>query len=233
MEPFLQGIITAFQLIATLDPEVMQIALLSLYVSGVAVALGALAGIPLGAVLSFRNFFGKRFAVTLNSTLMGLPPVVVGLVVYLLLSAAGPFGSLQLLFSPTAMIIAQLVMVVPIIAGITYASLNAVAKQLREKAFSLGATETQMALTALREARFGIITAIITGFGAAISEVGAVLLVGGNIRWHTRTLTTATLLETRMGEFGVAIALGIILLLMAFAINVALNRMQHAGATHQ
>lgn len=228
----MQGIAKAFELIATLDSEVMQIALLSLYVSGVAVALGALAGIPLGALLSFRNFLGKRFVITLNSTLMGLPPVVVGLVVYLLLSAAGPFGDLQLLFSPTAMIIAQLIMVVPIIAGITYASLNAVARQLKEKAFTLGATGTQIALTALREARFGIMTAIITGFGAAISEVGAVLLVGGNIRWHTRTLTTATLLETRIGEFGVAIALGIILLLMAFAINMALNRIQH-GIRHE
>lgn len=229
MNTILDGLLKAFELIFSLDKEILQITFLSLQVSGAATLIGSMVGIPIGAFLSFKTFLGKSLAITLNSTLMGLPPVVVGLFVYLLLSMSGPLGFLGLLFTPTAMIIAQTIMVVPIVAGITLAALNSVGKPIREKAISLGATQSQLVFTTLKEARFGILMAIITGFGAAISEVGAIIMVGGNIRWHTRTLTTATLLETRQGDFGLAIALGTILLILAFLVNFLLNKAQGAG----
>ncbi|MGC8849636.1 MAG: ABC transporter permease [Candidatus Bathyarchaeia archaeon] len=218
--------------------EVWNITLLSLRVSGTAVLLGSLIGIPVGMVLGFKQFRGKttlmRFIdVMLRSiinTFMGLPPVVVGLVVYLLLTASGPLGRLKLLYTPTAMIITQLIMVTPIVIGVTMSAVGSVEKAVRERALSLGATETQAAWLVLREARMGVLTSIIVAFGAAISEVGGIMMTGGNIRWVTRTLTTAIVVETELGNFTLAIFLGIILLSVAFAINLILTILQMKGA---
>jgi len=225
----LEGLLKAFWLIVSFDREVYEIMFLSLRVSGVAVLIGALLGVPSGATVGLKEFLGKRFLVSIVNTFMGLPPVVVGLLVYLLLSTSGPLGVFQLLYTPEAMIIAQLIMVIPIVMGVTISSVSSVSKGIREKALSLGATDWQMTLKVLKEARLGILTALIVSFGAAISEVGAVMIVGGNIRWATRVLTTAIVFETELGEFGLAIALGSILLLLAFMINWVLTYLQWSG----
>jgi tungstate transport system permease protein len=226
----LEGLIKAFWLIISFNPEIYSIMFLTLKVSGAAVAIGSLIGIPGGAAIGLKDFPGKRFLISIINTLMGLPPVVVGLFVYLLLSASGPLGALQLLYTPIAMIIAQLIMVVPIVIGITVSSVSSVDKSVRDKALSLGATRLQLMATILKEARVGLLTAVIAAFGGAISEVGAVMIVGGNIKWATRVLTTAIVIETELGEFDVAIALGIILLLLAFIVNWILTQMQWKGA---
>jgi len=220
-----------------MDAEVLDITLLSLKVSGTAVLIGALIGVPIGTVLGLKQFSGKhrlmRFvdltSRSIVNTFMGLPPVVVGLVVYLLLAGSGPLGPLGLLYTPIAMIITQLIMVVPIITGVTMSAVGSVVKAIREKALSLGATDRQAAWTVLSEARMGLLTAIIVAFGAAISEVGGIMITGGNIRWFTRTLTTAIVQEVNLGDFSRAIALGVILLLMAFVINLALTIIQLRG----
>ncbi|MBS7625826.1 ABC transporter permease [Candidatus Bathyarchaeota archaeon] len=217
--------------------EILNITLLSLKVSGTAVLIGAIIGIPIGTALGFGWFKGKMMLtriidLTLKSivnTFMGLPPVVVGLVVYLLLTTSGPLGPLGLLYTPTAMIITQLIMAVPIVTGVTMSAIGSVEKTVRERALSLGATDRQAAWTVLREARTGILTAVIVAFGAAISEVGGIMIAGGNIRWVTRTLTTAIVVETNLGNFDLAITLGIILLSIAFIINLALTIIQFRG----
>jgi len=201
------------------------------------VLIGALIGVPIGMVLGLRRFGGKQILMrfvdlTLRSiinTFMGLPPVAVGLVVYLCLAGSGPLGPLGLLYTPTAMMITQLIMVIPIIIGVTMSAVGSVEKTIREKALSLGATERQAAWTVLGEARMGLLTAIIVAFGAAISEVGGIMITGGNIRWFTRTLTTAIVQEVNLGDFNKAITLGMILLSMAFAINLALTIIQLRG----
>ena len=216
----------------------MNITLLSLRVSGAAVLIGAFVGIPVGTLLGLKQFKGKRTIMrfvdvmlkSVVNTFMGLPPVVVGLVVYLLLTATGPLGWLRLLYTPTAMIITQLIMVVPIIIGVTISAVGSVERSIREKALSLGATEAQAAWLVLREARMGVLTSIIAAFGAAISEVGGIMITGGNIRWWTRTLTTAIVIETELGDFAMALTLGAILLSMAFIINLALTIVQLKGA---
>lgn len=217
--------------------EVLNITLLSLRVSGISVLMGALIGIPVGAILGLKQFKGKhalmRFMdIALRSainTFMGLPPVVVGLLVYLLLTASGPFGWLGLLYTPIAMIITQLIEVVPIIVGLTMSAVANVEKPIRERALSLGASETQAVWLILREARMGVLTSIITAFGAAISEVGGIIITGGNIRWWTRTLTTAIVVETELGNFTMALTLGAILLSIAFIINLVLTMIQLKG----
>ncbi len=229
MDPILEGLIRAFWLLVSFDPEVYSIMFLTLRVSGIAVVIGASLGIPTGATVALREFTGKRSFISIVNTLMGLPPVVVGLFVYLLLSTSGPLGPLQLLYTPTAMIIAQLIMVAPIVVGVTVSTVGSVEKAIRDKALSLGATKLQLTLTILKEAKLGLLTGVILAFGAAISEVGAVMIVGGNIRWATRVLTTAIVFETELGEFSVAIALGIILLLLAFIVNWVLTQMQWSG----
>jgi len=200
--------------------------LLSLRVSGTATLSAALTAIPFGAIIGLREFPGRRLLINVINTLMGLPPVVVGLVVYLLLSSRGWLGPLNLLYTPTAMIIAQLVMCVPIVAGITISSVRSVEKRVVDSAKTMGATTWQISWTILSEARTGLLTAVITAFGAAISEVGAIMIVGGNIQYYTRALTTAIVLQTRMGEFGLALALGIILLALSFAVNLVLTHLQ-------
>jgi len=221
----------------SIDSEVLNVVLLSLKVSGTAVLIGALIGVPIGMVLGLKQFSGKQIVMrfvdlTLRSiinTFMGLPPVVVGLVVYLLLAGSGPLGPLGLLYTPTAMMMTQLIMVIPIIIGVTMSAVGSVEKTIREKALSLGATEGQAAWTVLSEARMGLLTAVIVAFGAAISEVGGIMITGGNIRWFTRTLTTAIVQEVNLGDFNRAITLGVILLLMAFATNLALTIIQLRG----
>jgi tungstate transport system permease protein len=229
LSAILEGLVKALWLLISFNPEVYSIILLTLRVSGIAIAIGAFLGIPTGATIALTDFAGKRLLISIVNTLMGLPPVVVGLLVYLILSTSGPLGPLQLLYTPMAMIIAQSIMAVPIVTGVTISSIGAVDKTIHDKAVSLGATRSQVTMTILKEARLGLLMAIIVAFGAAISEVGAVMIVGGNIRWATRVLTTAIVLETELGEFSVAIALGIILLLMSFLVNWVLTQMQWKG----
>ena len=231
MNPIVEGLGKALELLLRLDPEVFGIMFLSLRISGTAVFFGAVLAIPLGAFVALREFRGKHLIINLVYTLMGLPPVVAGLFVYLLLSSSGPLAPLDLLFTPTAMIVAQFIMAVPIIMGITISAVKAVPKNVVDTAISLGADRRQLVLMILSEARIGLIAAIVTSFGAAISEVGAIMLVGGNIRFFTRVLTGAVVLYTRMGEFGMAIALGIILLVLAFIINSILTYIQMREST--
>lgn len=217
----LDGLSEAARLLLTGDSDLFAIIALSLYVSGVALLLGALLGLPLGVLLALTRFPGRRLLIALVYTGMGLPPVVVGLVVYLLLSRSGPLGGLTWLFTPRAMIMAQTILSAPLIAGFTMAAIQSVDPALRTQLAALGASPLQVSLTLLWEARAGVLVALIAGFGSIISEVGAVMLVGGNIEGATRVLTTAIVLETRKGEFETAIALAAVLLTIAFAVNAA------------
>ncbi len=201
------------------DPELWEIVLLSLRVSAEALLIGGLFGVPLGAFLGLKRFFGRRLVIALLYTGMGLPPVVVGLLVYLLLSRSGPLGFLGWLFTPRAMVFAQTLICLPVIVGFTMAAVLGVDPALRQQLRALGATAWQSTWAVVREARTGIVVALVAGFGSIISEVGAVMLVGGNIQGSTRVLTTAIVLETRQGRFDTALALGLVLLLLAFAIN--------------
>ncbi len=199
---------------------------LSLYVTGSALLVSTVLGIPSGAWLGQRGFIGRRLVIAFLYTGMGLPPVVVGLFVYLLLSHNGPLGGLGWLFTPRAMILAQVIISFPEVAGFTMAAVMGVDPNLRFQVLSLGATPRQATLAVLYEARFGILVSVIAGFGAIISEVGAVMLVGGNIEGFTRVLTTAIVLQTRQGNFDMAIALGIVLLAIAFLVNLAMLKLQ-------
>ncbi|NGQ95876.1 ABC transporter permease subunit [Brevibacillus sp. SYP-B805] len=205
-----------------LSPNVVEIILLSLKVTTTAVLAGALAGIPLGALLGLYSFPGKRLIVALVFTCMGLPPVLIGVVIYLMLSRSGPLGSMELLFTPQAMILAQFLLVTPIIIGLTMTAVQAKDRSYRETAKSLGASRPQMIWTIIKEARRGIWSGIAAAYGRAIAEVGAVMLVGGNIEHHTRVMTTAIILETRMGHFTEGLQLGLVLLLVSFAFNSVL-----------
>jgi tungstate transport system permease protein len=229
LNPILEGLIQALWLLLSLNHELYSIMFLTIRVSGIAVAMGTVIGIPVGATVALRDFIGKKLFISIVNTLMGVPPVVVGLVVYLFLSASGPLGFFQLLYTPNAMIIAQLILAVPIVIGVTISSVGSVDRSIRDRAISMGATKSQLTVTILREAKLGLITAVILSFGAAISEVGAVLIVGGDIRWVTRVLTTAIVYQTDLGNFSFALALGIVLLLVAFIINLVLTKMQWSG----
>jgi tungstate transport system permease protein len=210
---------------------VREIVFLSLRVSGIALLLSALIGIPLGSWLGMSRFLGRRLLIALVYTGMGFPPVVVGLFVYLMLSRSGPLGILGWLFTPEAMIMAQTIIAFPLVAGFTMAAVMAVNPGLRQQLLSLGATRWQATLAILREARIGVIVSLIAGFGGIISEVGAVMMVGGNVEGFTRVLTTAIVLETRKGVYDLAIALGIILLTLSFVINLALLHLQGRALT--
>ena len=185
-----------------------------------------LVGIPLGSWLGLKRFVGRQLVIALLYTGMGFPPVVVGLFVYLMLSRSGPLGSLGWLFTPAAMIVAQVIISFPLVSGFTMAAVMGVDPDLRQQVLSLGATDWQATLAVLREARVGVMVSIIAGFGSIISEVGAVMLVGGNIQGSTRVLTTAIVLETRKGNFDLAMALGVVLLALSFIANLAMLRMQ-------
>lgn len=229
----ISGVAKAVQLILSGDPTVLQITFLSIVVSGTATLLGALIGIPLGTVTSLKQFKGKSAVVQVVNTLTGLPPVVVGLVLYLVLSNSGPLGFLRLLYTPQAMMLAQLVMVMPITMSITISSVSAIDPDVREAAMSLGASPLDETLIMLNEARVGLLTSVVVGFGSAISEVGAIMMVGGNLLGYTRVLTGAIVLLTNQGEFAEAIALGIILLSLAFVVNILLTilRSKFAGTS--
>jgi tungstate transport system permease protein len=225
------GLLQAFALIFQGDAELAEIVLLSLRVSGVALAISTLSGIPAGAFLALRRFRGRRLVVTLIYTGMAFPPVVIGLFVYIFLSRNGVLGGynwwwVPSLFTPAAMIVAQTIIAFPLVAGFTMAAVMGVDPNLRLQVRSLGASPWQSTWAILEEARTGVIAAVVAGFGGIISEVGAVMLVGGNIQGRTRVLTTAIVLETNKGNFAMALALGIILIAIAFVTNFFVLRLQ-------
>jgi tungstate transport system permease protein len=233
MTDLASGLARAVDLILVGDSGLWDIVLLSFQVSGIALVLAGLVGLPAGTWLGLSRFRGQGLALALIYTGMGLPPVVVGLFVYLLLSRQGPLGNLNWLFTPNAMIVAQAIIAAPLIAGFAMAAVSGVDPELRRQLMSLGATSAQSMLAVVREARAGVIVALVAGFGGIISEVGAVMLVGGNIEGATRVLTTAIVLETRQGQFDRAIALGIILLALSFAINLAVLLGQGRGTLYR
>jgi len=210
----------ALRLIFALDPAVFEVMWRSLQVTASALVISAVMGVPVGTWLALTRFRGQRLLNALIYTGMGLPPVVVGLVVYLFLSNSGPFGDLSWLFTIKAMVVAQVIIATPLVIGVTMSSVRAVDPALRMQLRALGATRGQATTATLVEARFGVIVGLVAGFGSIISEVGAVMLVGGNIDGRTRVLTTAVVLETRRGNFDVALALGIILLALSFVANL-------------
>lgn len=228
MSDFTDAIASALQLVAGLDRDLIEIVSLSLIVSLSAVLLAAVIGLPLGATLAVRRFRGRGVVIALSNALMGLPPVVVGLVVFLMLSNAGPLGPLQLLYTPTAMIVAQVVLVTPIIVALSRQTVEDLHHDYDEQLRLFGLGTTQTAMTLLWEARLSVLTTLLAGFGRAIAEVGAVIIVGGNINHVTRTMTTAIALETSKGELALALALGIILLVIALFVNatVSLTRLE-------
>ena len=226
MNDLTNGLVQAIQLILSADPALVEIIILSLRVTGTALLISSVIGIPAGALLGLSRIRARGFITALLYTGMGLPPVVVGLFVYLFLSRSGPLGVLGWLFTPNAMVVAQVIIAFPLVAGLTMTAVQSVDPALRLQARSLGATRLQEAWTVIREARIGVVAALVAAFGSIISEVGAVMLVGGDIEGKTRVLTTAIVLNTRTGEFQLAIALGLILLLIAFIANAAMLRLQ-------
>lgn len=229
MNDILRSLEQALRLIAAGDANLAAIIALSLRVTGVALLISTLSGVSLGVVLGLAHLRLRGLVTTLLYTGMGLPPVVVGLFVYLLLSRSGPLGAWGWLFTPRAMIAAQTVIAFPVVAGLTMTAVQSVDPGLRLQVRALGATPRQEAWAVLMEARIGVVAAIVAAFGSIISEVGAVMLVGGNIAGKTRVLTTAIVLETRQGDFSLALALGVILLALAFAANLLLLRLQGRG----
>jgi tungstate transport system permease protein len=213
--------VEAARLIAQADETLFGIVLLSLEVSVSAVLVATVVGLPLGAALAIRRFPGRQVLLVALNALMGLPPVVVGLIVYLLLSRAGPLGALGILFTPAAMVIAQTVLVIPIIASLSHQVLEDAWREYEEQLRSLGATASTAAATLLWDTRYSLVTVVLAGFGRAAAEVGAVMIVGGNIDGVTRVMTTAISLETSKGDLPLALGLGIILVAMVFAINAA------------
>ena len=206
--------------------EVSAILKLSLYVSMLATFIAVCIGLPLGSIIAIKKFPFKKIIIALINTGMGMPPVVVGLFVVLLLSRNGPLGFIQWLYTPTGMVLAQVIIATPIITGLSLAAVQSVEPGFYQQILALGATTRQSICILVREIRLSILAAVIAGFGSIISEVGAVMMVGGNIKGQTRVLTTATVLETHMGNFEVAIALGLILLTMSFIVNLALTFIQ-------
>ena len=226
MDLIWEGLRKALELLLTLDPEVLRITLLSLKVSGLATLISLVIGLGIAVPVALNEFPGKRLVIALLNTGMGLPPVVVGLFVTVLLWRNGPLGFLEILYTPAAMILAQAVIASPIIAGISLSALQHLPPGLRLQILALGASRPQMVWLLLKEARLPLLAAVMAGFGGVISEVGASIMVGGNIKGQTRVLTTATVMETSKGNFEVAFALSILLLLLAFAVNAALTHIQ-------
>jgi tungstate transport system permease protein len=224
------GLARAAHLLITGEGQVWEIVGRSLFVSGISTLLACMIGIALGALVGLRTFPGRRLAITILNAGMALPPVVVGLFVYLLLSHSGPLGFLRLLYTPTAMVIAQTALATPLCAALTVSALVSLDPTVGRTAASLGAAGTQMTLLLLHESRFALGAAVIASFGAVLSEVGAVMMVGGNIAGSTRVMTTAIMLETSKGDFDIAIALSFILLALAFAVNLGLSYLQHGRA---
>jgi tungstate transport system permease protein len=226
MDLIAEGIGKALHLLLALDPEVLQITFLSLEVSGAATVISLLLGVSVGTAVALNSFPGKRILVSLVNTGMGLPPVVVGLFVSILLWRNGPLGFLGLLYTPTAMVLAQAVIATPIVMGITIGAMQALPPALQLQVLALGATRAQMLWILIKEARLPLMAGVMAGFGGVVSEIGASIMVGGNIKGYTRVLTTATVMETGRGNFDVAIALSLILLLVTAAINYCLTVIQ-------
>lgn len=229
MDIFITAFRDGWNMLASGATDVWTIVLVSVQVSGAAVLLALVLGIPAGFVLGTKRFVGRRFMLIIANTGMGLPPVVVGLVVAMLLSRRGPFGTLELLYSQPAMVIAQLVIALPIVAAVSAAAVSAVPRELRLQARSLGASPLQEAFMTLKEARMGLIAAVAAGFGSIISEVGAVTMVGGNLAGKTRVMTTAIVQYTRMGDYGPALALAAVLMGMVLVVNILLARVQSSA----
>jgi tungstate transport system permease protein len=226
MDLILEGIKQAFSLLFTLDREVLGVTLLSLQISGTATLISLFIGITTGTIVALTRFPGRQVLVSLINTGMGLPPVVVGLFVTIFLWRNGPFGFLEILYTPTAIILAQAIIATPIVTGITLASIQHLPANLRLQILALGATRIQMIWILVKEARLPLLAAVMAGFGGVISEVGASIMVGGNIKDYSRVLTTATVMEAGRGNFDIAIALSVILMLLAFCINAILTQIQ-------
>ena len=226
MDEISAGFIRAIQLIITFNPEVVEITVRSLSISLTSVLIASLVDIPIGGLIEFHDFRGKRALINLIQTFYSIPTVTVGLLVYLLLSRSGPLGGMGLLFSPAGMVIGQTVLITPIMIGLTISALRGVSVQIEETALSMGATDLQVIFTIMKEARVAVVATVLLGFGRALSEVGVAMMIGGNIRGYTRVLTTAISLETSMGDLDLAMALGIILISISLAVNLVLNRVQ-------
>ena len=226
MEVLIEGFIEALHLLISLDSQVLEIIIRSLQVTGTALFFSIIIGVPLGTLMGMVDFPGKKIATALLYTGMGFPPVVIGLFVFILFSASGPFGQLGWLFTPRAIVVAQTILALPLVTSFVMTSVMSVDDNLIIQMRALGASKKQLYWTVVKEARLGAVVAIAAGFGAVISEVGAVMLVGGNIEGKTRVLTTAIMLETRQGRFGLALALGIILLAIAFITNMIMMKFQ-------
>ena len=226
MDEISAGFIRAIQLIITFNPEVVEITVRSLSISLTSVLIASLVDIPIGGLIEFHDFRGKRALINLIQTFYSIPTVTVGLLVYLLLSRSGPLGGMGLLFSPAGMVVGQTVLITPIMIGLTISALRGVSVQIEETALSMGATDLQVIFTIMKEARVAVVATVLLGFGRALSEVGVAMMIGGNIRGYTRVLTTAISLETSMGDLDLAMALGIILISISLVVNLALNRVQ-------
>ena len=229
MDLIVEGLARAFGLLVRGDPELLRVTWLSLQVSGTATLLCLALGLPLGTLLALARFPGRGVVLALVNTGMGLPPVVVGLVVSIMLWRTGPFGGLRLLYTPAAMVIAQTVLALPIVVGLTVAAIQQLHPKLRLQIAALGASQAQLVWLLVREARLPLLAATMAGFGAVISEVGASIMVGGNIVGQTRVLTTATILEVSKGEFATAMAFSVVLLLLVYAVNATLTWLQQRG----
>ncbi len=223
MNDILEGMFSAFHLIISLDKDLLEIILLSLKVTLSAVLIASLIAMPFGAWLAVSRFRFRRMTIAILNALMGLPPVVVGLIVYILLSRSGPLGVLNLLFTPTAMIIAQVIIITPLIASISHQAIRDLWAEYHDLLISLNASKTQRIFTLIKDGKRSLLTASLAGFGRAIGEVGAIMIVGGNVDQLTRTLTTAIALETGKGDFAFALALGFILIALAILVNLAIH----------
>jgi tungstate transport system permease protein len=226
MQLIWNGLLKAFEILKTLDPEVLKVSFLTLKVSGIATLISVIIGVPLGSLLALGKFPGRNFLVSLANFGMGLPPVVVGLWVSIFLWRSGPFGFLNIIYTPYAMIIAQAIIASPIVISFTLAAIQQINPRLRLQLKALGANGVQMTWYLIKEAKLGLLAAVMAGFGGVISEVGASQMVGGNIKGMTRVLTTATVMEVSKGNFDYAIALSIILLLLAYSITAILTAIQ-------
>lgn len=225
-----EGISQAFWLLITFDADLVEITLMSLRVTLTALVIASLIALPLGGLLAVRRFRARRFVIAVLNALMGLPPVVVGLLVYVMLSRSGPFGVFGLLFTPTAMIIAQVIIIVPLISSIAHQAIRELWSDYHDLLISMNTTQRQRIQALIWDGRRALLTAALAGFGRAIGEVGAIMIVGGNIDHHTRVLTTAIALETGKGDFALALGLGFILIFMAIVVNLAIHTI---GATEQ
>ncbi|MDI9617552.1 ABC transporter permease [Methanothermobacter sp.] len=226
MNEIITGFIRAIELMASLDPELIDITARTLMVSVSSTVLASIIAVPAAAMIDLREFKGKRVLLNVIQTLYSIPTVLVGLFVFLLISRSGPLGPLNLLFTPAGMILGQTILILPLVTGFSITALRSVKPELRDLARSLGATEFQVMVRVLEEARYAVMAAVILGFGRAISEVGAAIMLGGNIRGFTRVITTAISLETSRGNLELSIALGIILLIISLAVNTVLNHFQ-------